>query len=93
MAAIGKSYDGGVPRSAGAVPGIDETPLAERASNADRFYLMRVMPPEGGMAVNAAAMGAASTSEGGTGDTSSSVVIAGAGIIGCLLYTSPSPRD
>lgn len=82
MAAIGKSYDGGVPISAGAVPGIDETPLAERASNADRFYLMRVMPPEGGMAVNAAAMGAASTSEGGTGDTSSSVVIAGAGIIG-----------
>lgn len=82
MAAIGKSYDGGVPISAGAVPGIDETPLAERASNADRFYLMRVMPPEGGMAVDAAAMGAASTSEGGTGDTLSSVVIAGAGIIG-----------
>ena len=82
MAAIGKSYDGGVPISAGAVPGIDETPLAERASNADRFYLMRVMPPEGGMAVNAAAMGAASIGEGGTGDTSSSVVIAGAGIIG-----------
>lgn len=82
MAAIGKSYDGGVPISAGAVPGIDETPLAERASNADRFYLMRVMPPEGGMAVNAAAMGAASIGEGGTGDPSSSVVIAGAGIIG-----------
>ncbi|MGK8361697.1 glycine oxidase ThiO [Corynebacterium amycolatum] len=34
------------------------------------------------MAVNAAAMGAASTNEGGTGDASSSVVIAGAGIIG-----------
>ena len=82
MAEIRKSYDGGVPRSAGAALGIDEMPLAERASNADRFYLMRVMPPEGGMAVNAAAMGAASTSEGGTGDTSSSVVIAGAGIIG-----------
>lgn len=82
MAAIGKSYDGGVPISAGAVPGIDETPLAERASNADRFYLMRVMPPEGGMAVDAAAMGAASIGEGGTGDPSSSVVIAGAGIIG-----------
>ena len=82
MAAIGKSYDGGVPISAGAVPGIDETPLAERASNADRFYLMRVMPPEGGVAVDAAAMGAASIGEGGTGDPSSSVVIAGAGIIG-----------
>lgn len=82
MAAIGKSYDGGVPISAGAVPGIDEAPLAERASNADRFYLMRVMPPEGGMAVDAAAMGAASIGEGGTGDPSSSVVIAGAGIIG-----------
>lgn len=82
MAVSPKSYDGGVPRSAGAVLGIDEMPLAERASNADRFYLMRVMPPEGGMAVNAAAMGAASTSEGGTGNTSSSVVIAGAGIIG-----------
>lgn len=82
MAAIGKSYDGGVPISAGAVPGIDETPLAERASNADRFYLMRIMPPEGGMAVDAAAMGAASIGEGGTGDPSSSVVIAGAGIIG-----------
>lgn len=82
MAAIGKSYDGGVPISAGAVPGIEETPLAERASNADRFYLMRVMPPEGGMAVNTAAMGAASIGEGGTGNPSSSVVIAGAGIIG-----------
>lgn len=34
------------------------------------------------MAVNAAAMRAASISEGGAGDTSSSVVIAGAGIIG-----------
>lgn len=34
------------------------------------------------MAVNAAALGAASIGEGGTGDTSSSVVIAGAGIIG-----------
>lgn len=34
------------------------------------------------MAVNAAAVGAASTKEGGAGDTSSSVVIAGAGIIG-----------
>lgn len=56
--------------------------VAERARSADRLYLMRVMPPEGGMAVNAATTRAAEKGQAGRENTSKSAVIAGAGVIG-----------
>lgn len=51
-----------------------------RGRNADRLHLMRVMPPEGGMAVNAAEI--STENAGSPVQPGRSVVIAGAGIIG-----------